>query len=174
MYCSRFVAASGSSPCSDSSRSVAFFGGSSCISRTNAPSARPNSNGRPGPSPCQNGILPGSPGAGVTTTRSNVMSSIRQVDAPSRNVSPGRDSYTISSSSSPTRVPSGRKTPYNPRSGMVPALVTASRCAPLRLRIMPATRSHTMRGRSSLNSSDGYRPARRSRTFSRTSSLSSA
>ncbi len=32
------------------------------------------------------------PGAGVTTTRSWVMSSIRHVDAPSRNVSPGRDS----------------------------------------------------------------------------------
>ena len=29
---------------------------------------------------------------GVTTTRSKVMSSIRQVDAPSRNVSPTRDS----------------------------------------------------------------------------------
>ena len=59
-------------------------------SRTNAPTARPSSSGRPGRSPCQNGILPGSPGAGVTVTRSNVMSSMRHVDAPSRNVSPGR------------------------------------------------------------------------------------
>ena len=50
--------------------------------------ARPSSSGRPGPSPCQNGILPGWPGAGVTMTRSKVMSSMRQVDAPSRNVSP--------------------------------------------------------------------------------------
>ena len=33
---------------------------------------------------------PGWPGAGVTTTRSNVMSSMRHVDAPSKNVSPGR------------------------------------------------------------------------------------
>ena len=55
-------------------------------------------------------------------TRSNVMSSIRQVDAPSTNVSPGRLSYTISSSSSPTRVPSGRNTPNRPRSGIVPPL----------------------------------------------------
>ena len=46
--------------------------------------------GGPGRSPCQNGILPGSPGAGVTVTRSNVMSSMRHVDAPSTNVSPGR------------------------------------------------------------------------------------
>jgi hypothetical protein len=43
-------------------------------------------------SPCQKGILPGSPGAGVTTTRSRSMSSMRQVEAPSRNVSPTRDS----------------------------------------------------------------------------------
>ena len=32
------------------------------ISRWNAPSARPSSSGRPGRSPCQNGILPGLPG----------------------------------------------------------------------------------------------------------------
>ena len=40
-----------------------------------------------------------------------------------------------------------------PRSGIVPALVTASARAPLRARIVPATRSHTIRGRSSPNSS---------------------
>ena len=39
--------------------------------------ARPSSAGRPGVSPCQNGSLPGWPGAGVTSTRSGVMSSIR-------------------------------------------------------------------------------------------------
>ena len=55
-----------------------------------APIARPSSSGRPGPSPCQNGIFPGCPGAGVTITFWKVMSSMRQVDAPSRNVSPGR------------------------------------------------------------------------------------
>ena len=65
--------------------------------------ARPSSAGRPGVSPCQNGSLPGCPGAGVTSTRSGVMSSIRQELAPSTNTSPIRDSYTISSSSSPTR-----------------------------------------------------------------------
>ena len=100
-------------------------------SRTIAPSARPSSIGRPGLSPFQNGIFAGSPGAGVTTTRSCVMSSMRHVDAPSTNVSPGRDSYTISSSSSPTRLPSGRNTPNSPRSGIVPPLVTARRFAPV-------------------------------------------
>jgi hypothetical protein len=68
-----------------------------------APMRRPNSSGRPGPSPFQNGILPGSPGAGVTSTRSCVISTMRQVDAPRMNVSLGCDSKTISSSSSPTR-----------------------------------------------------------------------
>ena len=34
----------------------------------NSPIARPNSSGRPTPSPFQNGILPGSPGAGETMT----------------------------------------------------------------------------------------------------------
>ena len=111
--------------------------------------------GRPGPSPCQNGILPSSPGAGVTTTRSKVMSMMRHVVAPSRNVSPTRLSYTISSSSSPTLVPSGRNTPNNPRSGMVPALVTAKRWAPARPRSTPLARSHTTRGLSSENSSAG-------------------
>ena len=48
-------------------------------------------------------ILPGSPGAGETSTRSWVISSMRHVEAPSRNVSPTRLSKTISSSSSPTR-----------------------------------------------------------------------
>ena len=46
----------------------------------------------PGESPCQNGIFPGCPGAGVTSTRSWVMSSIRQDDEPSRKTSPTRDS----------------------------------------------------------------------------------
>ena len=41
-------------------------------SRVRRPMARPNSKGRPGPSPRQNGIFPGSPGAGVTSTRSLV------------------------------------------------------------------------------------------------------
>ena len=117
--------------------------------------ARPSSSGRPGPSPCQNGIFPGCPGAGVTITFWKVMSSMRQVDAPSRKVSPGRLSYTISSSSSPTRVPSGSVTVKRPRSGMVPELVTARRWAPERPRTVPSTRSHTIRGRSSANSSDG-------------------
>jgi hypothetical protein len=40
----------------------------------------------------QNGTAPGTPGAGVTITRSRVMSSIRQLVAPSRKVWPGRAS----------------------------------------------------------------------------------
>ena len=48
--------------------------------------------GRPTPSPFQNGTAPGSPGAGVTITRSRPISSIRQVLAPSRNVCPARAS----------------------------------------------------------------------------------
>ena len=62
------------------------------------------------------------------------MSSIRHELAPSTNTSPTRDSYTISSSSSPTRwelrpwrCGPARNTPNSPRSGMVPPLVTASR-----------------------------------------------
>ena len=58
----------------------------------NAPIASPSSFGRPTPSPFQNGTAPGTPGAGVTTTRSRVMSSIRQLDAPSRKTWPGRAS----------------------------------------------------------------------------------
>ncbi len=58
------------------------------------------------------------------------------------------------------------KTPKRPRSGIVPAFVTASRRAPCRPRTTPPVRSHTMRGRSSANSSDGYRPASMSSTFS--------
>ena len=58
----------------------------------NAPIASPSSRGRPTESPRQNGTAPGTPGAGVTITRSRVISSIRQLDAPSRNVWPGRAS----------------------------------------------------------------------------------
>ena len=43
----------------------------------------------------------------------------------------------------------------SPRSGIVPALTTASFCAPLRARIVPARRSQVMRGRSSPNSARG-------------------
>ena len=61
-------------------------------SRANAPIAAPSSFGRPMPSPFQNGTAPGAPGAGVTITRSRVISSIRHVEAPSRKVWPGRAS----------------------------------------------------------------------------------
>ena len=38
------------------------------------------------------GMMPGMPGAGVTRTRSAVMSSMRQLDAPRTKTSPTRDS----------------------------------------------------------------------------------
>ena len=63
----------------------------------------PARRGRPPRSALQNGILPGSPGAGTTSTRSRVISVMRQLDAPRTKTSPTRDSKTISSSSSPTR-----------------------------------------------------------------------
>ena len=177
IYMSRFLAASGSRQWRSTNMFSAPAVGcisSSRIVRKNSPTACPSSTGRPSRSPCQNGILPGSPGAGLTMTRSNDTSSIRQVEAPSTNVSPGRVSYTISSSSSPTRVPSGKNTPNMPRSGIVPPLVTANRCAPSRARNVSAMRSHTMRGRKSRNSSLGYRPANKSSTLLRTSSDNSA
>ena len=72
------------------------------ISRMNRPWDRPNAASRPSPSPCQNGSRAVRPGAGTTTTRSRVISWICQVDVPRVMTSPTRDSYTISSSSSPT------------------------------------------------------------------------
>ena len=150
---SRFSAAPGSRSCSLTSRVSAAGCGNARSSRTIAPMRRPNSSGRPGPSPFQNGILPGSPGAGVTSTRSCVMSAMRHVEAPRMNVSFGCDSKTISSSSSPTRtgLPSlnARKTPYSPRSGMVPAFRIASRAAPSRAVTTLRMRSQVSRGRSS-------------------------
>ena len=76
-----------------------------------------------------------------------------------------RDSYTISSSSSPTRrdpacsSPSGSITLKAPRSGMVPPLVTARCCAPGRGVSRFGSRSHIRRGRNWANSSEGYLPA---------------
>ena len=61
-------------------------------SRVNAPIAAPSSAGRPRVSPVQNGSRPGWPGAGETSTRSWVMSSIRQLVVPRVNTSPTRDS----------------------------------------------------------------------------------
>ena len=60
--------------------------------RNCAPIARPSSTGRPSASPFQNGMRADAPGAGDTSTRSGVMSSMRQDVEPSRNTSPTRDS----------------------------------------------------------------------------------
>ena len=84
----RFLAAR-----SSRSYSAASSAGSrSTDSRAKAPIASPSSFERPTPSPRQNGTAPGAPGAGVTITRSRVISSMRQVEAPSRKVCPGRAS----------------------------------------------------------------------------------
>ena len=79
-------------------------------------------------------------------------------------MSPTRDSYTISSSSSPTRrgpapePSSGSTTVYMPRSGMVPPLVTAKRCAPGRAEISPASSLYCSGGRNAEKSSLLYVP----------------
>ena len=105
-------------------------------SRVIAPMCRPNSAGRPGASPCQNGILPGSPGAGETITRSWVISSIRQRGSAehesfrrrgSRKPSPRRVRRRARLSLRPAR-----NTPYSPRSGIVPPFRMAMRLAPCR------------------------------------------
>ena len=61
-------------------------------SRANFPIASPSSYGRPMPSPFQNGTAPGTPGAGETSTRSRVISSIRHDEAPSTITWPARAS----------------------------------------------------------------------------------
>ena len=82
-------------PAASSSRwysSVSVAGSWSTAQRAKAPIAWPSSFGRPRPSPFQNGTAAGTPGAGETITRSRVISSIRQLEAPSRKVCPGRAS----------------------------------------------------------------------------------
>ena len=64
------------------------------------------------------------------------------------------------------------KTPYSPRSGIVPPLVTATTRASRRPSMTSVTRSQTTRGFSSANSSDGYAPASMPRTPSSTSRVS--
>ena len=59
------------------SRRASVAGSWSTAQRAKAPIASPSSRGRPSPSPFQNGTAPGTPGAGVTITRSRVISSIR-------------------------------------------------------------------------------------------------
>ena len=68
------------------SRAAASSSSRATSSRVAAPMRSPSSAGRPMPSPFQKGATPGTPGAGETRTRSRVMSSMRQVEAPSRKV----------------------------------------------------------------------------------------
>ena len=119
---------------------------------------RPNSTGRSALSPRQKGILPGSPGAGETSTWLCEISSILQVDAPRTIVSPLRLSKTISSSSSPTRAPpcrASQKHTVKSTVGYGAAVNDRDTCEPCRDVREFATRSHVIRGRSSVNSSDG-------------------
>ena len=90
-YARRFPIALSSRPDSRN-RAVAFSAEDAATSRENAPSASPSSAGRPRPSPCQNGSLPGCPKAGSTLTRSWVISTIRQLVVPSVKTSLTRDS----------------------------------------------------------------------------------
>ena len=135
-----------------------------CASRRKAPLASPVAAGRPRPSPRQNGRRALRPSAGSTTTRSPVICRIRQLDVPSVMMSPGLDSLTISSSSSPTRrrpassAPSGSTTGNMPRSGIVPDDVTASRCAFGRALSRPVARSHTILGEKSDRSAEEKPP----------------
>ncbi len=76
----------------DRSRAASVSASCSTAQREKAPIASPSSLGRPIESPFQKGTAPGAPGAGVTITRSRVISSIRQLEAPSRKACPGRAS----------------------------------------------------------------------------------
>ncbi len=107
-YARRLRAARSSNPAPSMSRRSAASGWAARSSRVSRPNARPSSGGRESESPCQKAILPGCPGAGTTRTCDGVISTIFQLEAPSTNVSPGRLSNTISSSSSPTRRPSSK------------------------------------------------------------------
>ncbi len=89
--CHRLSVANASNP-TVRQRSSNFSRSSRASSPVNAPIAAPSSAGRPTPSPRQNGSRAGSPGAGMTSTRSWVISVIRQLVAPSEITSPGRDS----------------------------------------------------------------------------------
>jgi len=97
------------------------------------------------------GILPARRGAGATSTRSCVISTMRHVDAPRIEVFARdgtrrpflhrvrrRDRFFLAVA---------RKTPYRPRSGMVPAFRIASRAAPWRAVTTLRMRSQVSRGR---------------------------
>ena len=105
-------------------------------------------------SPFQNGTAPGTPGRG----RDDHAVARDLLDPPRRRAEQEHLARRAPRRPSPRRARRrggrpGRLTENRPRSGIVPALVIASARAPLRARIVPATRSHTMRGRSSPNSS---------------------
>ena len=155
-YLTRFSAASSSSPTSSRRRSASRPGAPVASSRVNAPRARPSSSGRPGLSPFQNGILPGSPGAGATTTRSRVMSSIRQVLAPSTNISPAPalvDHLLVELADTASRRGGTRRRGRGRDRASVGDGETAAR--PRARARCRRCRSQTRRGRSSANSSDG-------------------
>jgi hypothetical protein len=82
----------GRRPYSASTRCIAVSSASAVSFLAASPIFAPSSAGRPTPSPFQNGAIPGTPGAGDTSTRSRVISSMRHVDAPRTNVCPSRAS----------------------------------------------------------------------------------
>ncbi len=131
-------------------------GPASTASRAKAPIASPSSRGRPSPSPFQNGTAAGHAGSG----RDDHAVARDLLDPPARGAEQERLARAAPRRPSPRRARRrggrpGRLTENSPRSGIVPALVIASARAPRRARIVPATRSQTIRARSSPNSSDG-------------------
>ena len=113
----------------------------------NSPIASPSSFGRPTLSPFQNGTAPGTPGR----RRDDHAVAADLLDPPGRRAEQERLARRAPRRPSPRRARrrGGRRaatTLNRPRSGIVPALAIASARAPLRARIVPATRSQTMRG----------------------------
>ena len=155
---SRFAAARSSRPCSSRERSRARrVARRAPSSRVSAPIASPELERA-----ARALAMPERHLAGLARRRRDEHAVARDLlDAPRRGAEEEdlarTGSKTISSSSSPTRgrAVAARTTPKRPRSGIVPAFVTASRRAPSRRAELPATRSQVMRGRSSAKSSHG-------------------
>ena len=110
--------------------------------------------------PSKHGIFPGWAGAGVTSTRSCVISSSAHELAPSRNTSPARDSKTtLVEFAHPHRLSlCARNNSVQALVGMVPPLNMAIRREPARALISRSRGSQVIRGRSSENSSEGIAP----------------
>ena len=120
-----------------------------------APYRRPELVGAADAFPLPEGDEPGAPGAGETSTRSRVISSMRHVEAPRRKglAGAGLVHHLLVELADPAAAVDevdAEQPAVGDRAG-----VRHRRRAPSRPRRTPATRSHVIRGRSSANSSDG-------------------